>query len=206
MEIFKLSPFFLTSLWFLFFFCHGIESPQYTVIHSEIDLEIRLYKESWWMSAPVQGISFEKATKEGFHRLYRYIHGSNTNSSKLAMTAPILTSITLEAKQPLEYTVSFYLSSKFHGAPPRPLPDLSVELGRWESLCVVVRKFSGFAGDDNITKEVANLMTSLAQTNSTALLEDKNAYTIAQYNSSSHLVGRLNEVWMRIAGSSTEGC
>lgn len=44
------------------------ESPQYTVVHSESDFEVRFYRESAWMSAPVDDISFEKATKNGFHR------------------------------------------------------------------------------------------------------------------------------------------
>ncbi|CAL9061666.1 unnamed protein product [Musa banksii] len=46
----------------------AIESPQYTVVHSESDFEVRLYRESVWMSAPTDEISFEKATKFGFHR------------------------------------------------------------------------------------------------------------------------------------------
>lgn len=45
------------------------ESPQYRVVHSESDFEVRLYRESSWMSALVQETtSFEKATKDGFHR------------------------------------------------------------------------------------------------------------------------------------------
>lgn len=44
------------------------ESPQYTVVHSESEFEVRFYRESAWMSAPVDDISFEKATKNGFHR------------------------------------------------------------------------------------------------------------------------------------------
>lgn len=47
----------------------AIESPQYNVIHSESDFEIRMYKESIWMSAFLQGnTSFEDTTKDGFHR------------------------------------------------------------------------------------------------------------------------------------------
>ena len=52
--------------------CHAIESPQYTVVHSESDFEIRLYRQSTWMSAPAKDISFEKATKFGFHRYYYF--------------------------------------------------------------------------------------------------------------------------------------
>ena len=53
--------------------CHAIESPQYTVVHSESDFEIRLYRQSTWMSAPAKDISFEKATKFGFHRYYYFL-------------------------------------------------------------------------------------------------------------------------------------
>ena len=53
--------------------CHAIESPQYTVVHSELDFEIRLYRQSTWMSAPAKDISFEKATKFGFHRYYYFL-------------------------------------------------------------------------------------------------------------------------------------
>lgn len=53
--------------------CHAIESPQYTVVHSESDFEIRLYRQSTWMSAQSKDISFEKATKFGFHRYYYFL-------------------------------------------------------------------------------------------------------------------------------------
>lgn len=57
--------------WKLFLSGHAIESPAYTVIHLESDFEIRLYRETSWVSAPVQGSdSFEKATKDGFHRFF----------------------------------------------------------------------------------------------------------------------------------------
>lgn len=47
----------------------AVESPQYSVVHSESDFEVRLYRESSWMSAQVrETTSFEKATKDGFHR------------------------------------------------------------------------------------------------------------------------------------------
>lgn len=46
----------------------AIESPQYSVIHSESDFEIRVYRESTWMSAHVNHLSFHQATKLGFHR------------------------------------------------------------------------------------------------------------------------------------------
>lgn len=48
---------------------HAIESPPYTVVYSESEFQVRLYRENSWMSALVRGTtSFEKSTKDGFHR------------------------------------------------------------------------------------------------------------------------------------------
>lgn len=63
----KLSIF-LLNLWCFLSLYIAIESPQYAVVHSESDFEIRFYRKSTWISAPVQNPSFEKATKNGFHR------------------------------------------------------------------------------------------------------------------------------------------
>ncbi|PKU66667.1 heme-binding protein 2 [Dendrobium catenatum] len=194
----------------LLIFVTGIESPQYSVVHSESDLEIRVYRESSWMSAPSDKISFEKATKLGFHRLFQYIQGANLNSSRIRMTAPVLTSIVPDAG-PLHssaYFVRFYLPVKFQAYPPIPLPELNLHPVHWPTHCVAIRQFSGFARDNNIVKEAEKLAISLRRSswaNSTDFL-DKNAYSIAQYNSPFRFIGRINEVWAEIDGSQVPGC
>lgn len=79
-------PFILSNMAFVVVMCylisntiilssHAIESPQYILIHSESEFEIRLYKDCSWMTAIVQGTtSFEQSTKDGFHR---YIQANN---------------------------------------------------------------------------------------------------------------------------------
>ncbi|KAK9119774.1 hypothetical protein Scep_017867 [Stephania cephalantha] len=177
----------------------GTESPQFTVVHSESDFEIRLYRESVWMSAYVPEISFEKATREGFHRLYQYVRGANNGSSELEMTAPVLTS-TIPVATSVGHYVRFYLPTECQEAPPHPLPELNLQFDKWKRHCVAVRKFSGFATDNNIDQQVEDLLTSVArsQTGNSIVLEDKHGYAIAQYNASFHLSGRLNEVWMGV--------
>ncbi|KAI4328194.1 hypothetical protein L6164_020570 [Bauhinia variegata] len=186
---------------------HAAESPQYTVISSESDFEIRLYKESSWMSSlVVGGTSFEEATKNGFHRLYQYLHGANMNSSKLEITAPVLTRIA-PSSQGNNYTVRLYVPNKYQDKPPQPNPELKLQLAKWGTRCIAVRKFTGFAKDDNINKETEALVSSLKKQlpgNSTTIV--KNFYTIAQYNSSSERMGRLNEVWIKVLGLAAEGC
>ncbi|XP_024196385.1 heme-binding protein 2 [Rosa chinensis] len=180
----------------------AVESPQYRVVHSESDFEVRLYRESSWMSAQVrETTSFEKATKDGFHRLYQYIHGDNLNSSQITMTAPVLTSIVPSVHGP-EYYVRLYLSAKYERTPPQPFTELNLQFDKLRSRCIAARKFPGFAKDDDINEEFETLVSSLNKhlNGKPGILKEKSSYTIAQYNASYHVSGRLNEVWMDLSG------
>ncbi|GLU03118.1 hypothetical protein SLE2022_203350 [Rubroshorea leprosula] len=184
---------------------YAIESPKYTVIHSESDFEIRLYAESSWMSALVRGTSFQESTKDGFHRLYQCIHGANVNNTEFPMTSPVLTSISQSSSESV-YVVRYFLSSEHENSPPEPYPELDLELDKWKSQCMAVRKFSGFAKDDNIEEEKDSLVSSLKKHSTEEITADENAYSIAQYNASFHLTDRLNEVWIDVLGFTAEGC
>ncbi|KAM5567916.1 heme-binding protein 2 [Rosa sericea] len=180
----------------------AVESPQYRVVHSESDFEVRLYRESSWMSAQVrETTSFEKATKDGFHRLYQYIHGDNLNSSQITMTAPVLTSIVPSVHGP-EYYVRLYLPAKYERTPPQPFTELNLQFDKRRSRCIAARKFPGFAKDDDINEEFETLVSSLNKhlNGKPGILKEKSSYTIAQYNASYHVSGRLNEVWMDLSG------
>ncbi|GAB4842757.1 hypothetical protein Ancab_012732 [Ancistrocladus abbreviatus] len=185
----------------------AIESPHYSVIHTESDFEVRLFRDSVWMSAPVEDVSFEKATKFGFHRLFQYIQGANMNWSRIPMTKPVLTSI-VPGAGPLHssaYYVRFYLPLNFQETPPLPLAELNLKTTSWPSHCIAVRKFSGFARDSNIVTEAEKLSSSLSRSQwaySTSS-QSKYAYSIAQYDSPFQFIGRVNEVWVDVTGS---GC
>ncbi|GER27354.1 heme-binding protein [Striga asiatica] len=155
--------------------CRDLESPKYTVVHSESDFEIRFYRETVWMSAPSDEISFEKATKDGFHSI---VPGAGPLHSSA-------------------YFVGHYLPVKFQAGPPVPLPELHLKPDQWKSHCIAVRKFSGFARDNNIVKEAEKLAVSLS---------NGYAYSIAQYNFPFKFIGRVNEVWVDVNGSEKDGC
>ncbi|URE18561.1 heme-binding protein [Musa troglodytarum] len=126
------------------------------------------------------------------------------------MTAPVLTSI-VPGAGPLHssaYFVRFYIPVKFQASPPVALPELNLHSDRWESHCIAVRQFSGFARDSNVIKEAEKLAISLSQSSWANLTEfsDKNTYSIAQYNSPFHFIGRVNEVWVDVGGSEVPGC
>ncbi|KAI8529056.1 hypothetical protein RHMOL_Rhmol12G0196000 [Rhododendron molle] len=188
----------------------AIESPQYTALHKESEFEIRLYRDSAWMSAPAKQISFEKATRDGFHRLFQFIEGANLNFSRIPMTAPVLTSI-VPGAGPLHssaYFVRLYLPVKFQSTPPLPLPELNLKPDSWPSRCIAVGTFSGFAKDENIVAEAEKLSVSLSRSpwaNSTSTKRDY-AYSIAQYSSPFKLIGRVNEVWVEMDESALDSC
>lgn len=143
-----------------------------------------------------------------FIRLYQYIHGSNLNSSVIPKSAPVLTSINASSSDHgSQYYVRLYLSAMYE-RPPQPSPGLNLQLDKWKSHCIAVRKFTGFVKDDNVNKEIEALENSLNKhlDGKISIVEDKSSYTIAQYNSSRHLTGRLNEVWINVSGSAAEGC
>ncbi|KAL2936115.1 Heme-binding protein 2 [Bienertia sinuspersici] len=189
---------------------YAIESPLFSVIHSESEFEIRVYRDSTWMSAPVNHLSFHQATKLGFHRLFQYIQGANLNFSRIPMTKPVLTSI-VPGAGPLHssaYFVRFYLPEKFQATPPLPLPELNLKPVSWPSHCVAVRKFPGHARDGNVVTEAEKLATSLGKSpwaNSTSA-DRKYAYSIAQYDSPFRIFGRVNEVWVNVDGSEEDNC
>ncbi|KAK7330512.1 hypothetical protein VNO77_24707 [Canavalia gladiata] len=189
--------------------CRAMESPQYTVVHTESDFEIRLYRRSVWMSAPALEISFEKATWSGFHRLFQFSQGANLNFSRIPMTVPVLTTM-VPGSGPLQsqgYYVSFYLPVKFQPNPPLPLPELNIKPYEFTSHCIAVRKFSGFAKDDRIVKEAQKLATSLSRSPWADSISSKThrAYSIAQYSTPFRIVKRRNEVWVDIDASDL-GC
>lgn len=122
------------------------------------------------------------------------------NSFKFAFTAPVLTSVASSSSPGDGYIVRMYISAHFQGKPPQPNPELKLQLEKWKTQRIAVRKFSGFAKDDNINKEVEALVSSLNKhlNESYATIQDKSSFTIAQYNASSIETERLNEVWINV--------
>jgi hypothetical protein len=70
------------------YFVSNVEQPDYKVISSEGDIEVREYQPTLVAMVKVDG-SREDTIKEGFRILADYIFGNNVKSTKVSMTAPV---------------------------------------------------------------------------------------------------------------------
>ncbi|KAK3011596.1 hypothetical protein RJ639_011431 [Escallonia herrerae] len=69
-----------------------------------------------------------------------------------------------QAAQGSNYTVwLYYMPEKNERAPPQPYAELGLHLDMWKSHCIAVRRFSGFAKDNNIGKEKEALVSNLGK-------------------------------------------
>ncbi|XP_049385842.1 uncharacterized protein LOC125849935 [Solanum stenotomum] len=182
--------------------CQRIECPNYDVIESGKDYEIRRYNSPMWMSTePIDDISFVSATRTGFLRLFMYIQGKNDKHEKIEMTAPVMTQVK-PSDGPLcstSFVVSFNVPKNNQQNPPSAE---GLHPQKWnESSYAAVRQFSGFVVDADIPKEAAALSASIAGTKWAAAIEKSRSkdnstlYTVAQYNSPFEFRGRVNEMW-----------
>lgn len=181
--------------------CNRIECPNYELIDSGKDYEIRRYSSPMWMStAPIDDISLVSATRTGFLRLFKYIQGKNNYHETIEMTAPVITQVK-PSDGPFcssSFVVSFYVPKKNQ---PNPPPAKGLQLQKWGKTYVAVRQFSGFVVDDDVPTEAAALSASVAGTKWEAAINKSQAagnttiYTVAQYNSPFEFKNRVNEIW-----------
>ena len=131
------------------------------------------------------------------------------NSSRIPLSFPVLTGIVPDSGpfKSSSFTVRFYLPTPFQKSPPVPLPELQLQVEYWDSLCVAVRSFPGFALDEIIAKEADILQTSLAKSPwanasiGSSSKDNHDAYTISRYNLAPLKHGaRKNEVWVTLNG------
>jgi effector-binding domain-containing protein len=142
------------------------EEPNYKVLRSSQDIEVRQYPPVIAAEVEVEGTR-EKSANQAFRILAGYIFGKNVSRDKIAMTVPVtettssekiamtvpVTSVTAEGKM----TMRFYMPSKYSmEALPEPV-DNRIKFAKLPAVRYAVIKFSGFAGEDNIARHESKL-------------------------------------------------
>jgi hypothetical protein len=129
----------------------SVDIIPYETIEKNDSFEVRRYKRLVFASTLMsEGLD---SAYGPFRKLFDYISGNNTNTQKIAMTAPVF----LDQLEKTTETMSFVLPENF-SLPTAPLPkDKAVKLSELRNLTVAVISFSGFLNQGSILVHRAKL-------------------------------------------------
>jgi hypothetical protein len=151
----------------------SIEEPAYEVRHTAGKIEYREYAAYLIAETLVEGeTDFESAGNEGFGRLFRYISGSNTAQSKIAMTAPVSQkagSEKIAMTVPVQQTgsgagwrIAFTLPAKY-SLETAPVPaDPRIRIVREPARLFAVLRYSGRWTESNYNTHRDELLDALS--------------------------------------------
>ena len=135
------------------------EHQPYDVVQAYRHFELRRYPEHVVAETRVTG-SFEGAGNTSFRRLVGYIGGRNTQSRKVAMTAPVLQEAEEDAGH---YVVSFVMPDSFDlDAAPAPTDD-RVRLRAIPAHTAAALRFSGRWSQGRFDEHARRLLAAVGE-------------------------------------------
>jgi hypothetical protein len=182
----------------------NIEQPNYKVIETEGNIELRDYPATIVAEAVVSG-ERDKAISEGFRTIADYIFGNNFSTQKMVMTAPVtqqgsekiaMTAPVTQQGDGRTWNVRFVMPSSYTMETlPKPKNPV-VKLKEIAGTRFAVIRFSGLAGEDSLKRHTEKLNKFVNAKNLRAL----SAPTYAFYNPPWTLPFlRRNEVMVEVA-------
>lgn len=162
------------------------ESPKYSILRKQNDMEIRHYAGYIKAEVVVSGRDYRSAVENGFSLLAAYIFGNNTARQKIEMTIPVQAarSQKIAMTSPVtvsgsgSYTVAFIMPSEFT-LDSLPVPkDGRVHLTQIPDHQMAAVRFSGYFNADSIQKNKQRLSQWLEELG----LETEGEFIVAGYN------------------------
>lgn len=162
------------------------ETPIYSVIRKEKDVELRLYPAYIKAEVSIVDTSHQKAVFKGFNILADYIFGNNIKSEKIAMTSPVQISQSqkIAMTKPVtisgdgNYIVAFIMPSEF-SMDTLPIPrNGAVRFTSVPPQTMAVIRYSGYFQGTKINKAKQRLSTWLEKEG----FETEGDFIVAGYN------------------------
>ena len=145
----------------------AIEEPEFEVLHSTDEYEIRAYTPYIVAEVDVTG-DMNQAGNSAFRVLAGYIFGQNEPGEKMAMTAPVASE---PAPDGDAYTYAFVMERKYDmESLPKPL-DTRIRLVEKSARVMAVRRYSGSWNLATDRKQRAALLAALEADKVRALSE-----------------------------------
>ena len=142
----------------------NVEKPDYKIIQSEQNIEIRQYEPMIIAEVEVDG-KREDAIRDGFRLIADYIFGNNTVEQNISMTAPVQQKEKIAMTSPVQqqlagksWQISFVMPSEYN-IDSLPVPNNnSVRLKEILTKKFVVIEFSGSNSNENVIGHENQLM------------------------------------------------
>ena len=150
-----------------------VETPNYEVIRKLDEVEIRKY--------PALFLATAKGEADLFGLLFNYISGANKGSSKISMTAPVITPEKIAMTSPVftdNDSMSFIVPSKYtRETVPEPT-DPHITITEQAAKTLAVQRFSGWGRSSTVEEKTQQLLDTLHKNN----IETKGEVTLMRYN------------------------
>jgi len=161
------------------------EQQKYTVVHQDVDIEIRFYPAATIATVNSNAKTYKELSGPGFRKLAGYIFGGNESATKISMTAPVQMDINDAVS-----SMSFVMPSVYNEANlPKP-NDANVLIKKTMAEYVAVVRFGGFASDNDLRLYSEKLQNLLKEKGITSY----GNYRFLGYNPPYQLIGRRNEI------------
>ena len=167
----------------------GIETPNYKVIKTLGDVEIREYPQLILAQTKLGGKRYESNGNNGFGVVANYIFGGNQQKQKIAMTAPVIMNMS-----DTDASMSFVMPSQYQLADLPSPNSAAVSLVSQDSMKLAVLRFGGFSSDEKIAKH-AQILTQVLEKNN---IRTKGSLLYMGYNAPWDVINRRNEVAFQI--------
>lgn len=181
---------------------HATEEPEYQVVRTQADFEVRQYAAYTVAEVVVPGPA-DEAGSQAFPILAGYIFGKNKGEKKFAMTAPVtqapapvklpMTAPVTQTASQAGFLVQFVLPRGVTAADaPEPL-DARIQLRDVSPGQAAVIRYSGFWSESNYTEHLGRLQSALRAADMTWAGDP----VFSRYNAPfTPWFMRRNEIWL----------
>lgn len=165
-----------------------IETPQFKVLRTYDQVEIRQYPQMLVAKTSLSNQSYDNAGSNGFRTIAGYIFGGNKTQQKIAMTAPVVMEMGDSASM-------YFVMPKSYAKSQLPEPNSAeVTIMEESAKVLAVITYGGFSSDEKIKIHCANLEKILLENH----IQTKGNYLYMGYNAPWDVVNRKNEVAIEI--------
>ena len=166
----------------------AIETPEYKVVKTIDEVEIRLYPKMLVAKTNLADKSFDDQGSNGFRTIAGYIFGGNENNQKIAMTSPVVMNMG-------DSSSMYFVMPKEYKKEDLPVPSSkAVLISEVASKTLAVVSYGGYSSDKKIEEHIQILSKILQKEG----LKTKGDFMFMGYNAPWDVINRKNEVAIEI--------